>query len=150
MRQIGLIFVVGYVSAATLGTYVSALGDIGGHRRNCIMYGVVYAVSCFLCNSGDVVPLACGRIVGGVAYSILYTSFESWLIAEADARALPMAMLSRLFSVATFTNAASAVAAGIVGHVTVEVVQLPRLPYSGGAHNKFADAFNAAVVVLLG
>ena len=25
-------------------------------------------------------------MIGGVAYSILYTSFESWLIAEADAR----------------------------------------------------------------
>jgi hypothetical protein len=46
MRQIGLIFVIGYVSAATLGTYVSALGDIGGHRRNCVLYGIIYGVSC--------------------------------------------------------------------------------------------------------
>ena len=29
--------------------------------------------------------MAAGRLLGGVAYSILYTSFESWLIAEADA-----------------------------------------------------------------
>ena len=46
---------------------------------------MLYALSCVLCNSGDAGALAAGRFVGGVAYSILYTSFESWLIAEADA-----------------------------------------------------------------
>ena len=38
--------------------------------------------------------------MGGVAYSILYTSFESWLIAEADACGAGRSVLSRLFSVA--------------------------------------------------
>ena len=46
---------------------------------------MLYALSCVLCNSGDAGALAAGRLLGGVAYSILYTSFESWLIAEADA-----------------------------------------------------------------
>ena len=63
-----------------------------------------------------------------------------------------MSMLSRLFSVATFTNAASAVVAGIVGHLTVEVLEVPHMGLgmiAGGRHNKYADAFNAAVVVLI-
>ena len=34
---------MGYGSAATFGTYVGALGDVGGHRRNCIAYGILYA-----------------------------------------------------------------------------------------------------------
>jgi hypothetical protein len=45
MRQIGLIFVIGYASAATIGTYVAAMGDTGGHRRNCVAYGLIYAAS---------------------------------------------------------------------------------------------------------
>jgi hypothetical protein len=142
MRDIGLIFVVGYASAMFLGTYVSALGDSGGHRRNCIAYGFLYATSCLLCNYSSVALLLLGRVVGGVAYSILYTSFESWLIAEADARHLPRSSLSRLFSLATFTNAASAVVAGMVGHLAVEVV-----PHT--THNRFASAFDVGVVVLL-
>ena len=77
---------MGYCSAASIGTYVSALGDAGGHRRNCVVYGVVYALSCLLCNSGTILALAIGRVLGGIAYSILYTSFESWLIAEAEVR----------------------------------------------------------------
>ena len=44
MRQISLIFVVGYACAATVGTYVSALGDSGGHRRNVMAYGVLYSL----------------------------------------------------------------------------------------------------------
>ena len=50
---------------------------------------MLYALSCVLCNSGDAGALAAGRLLGGVAYSILYTSFESWLIAEADAVGAP-------------------------------------------------------------
>ena len=185
MRAVSLIFVVGYASAATAGTYVAALGDLGGHRRNCVAYGILYAMSCALCNFQSLWVLLVGRVLSGIAYSILYTSFESWLIAEADARRLPMPLLSRLFSVATFTNAVrapppppprmqnahetphstqrlpspvvahptpppgpshlqgTAVLAGILGHLAVEVV-----PHT--THNKFASAFDVAVVVLLG
>ena len=77
-----------------------------------------------------------------MADSILFTSFESWVIAEADARRLPMPLLSRLFSVATFSNAGTAVIAGMVGHFAVEVV-----PHA--THNKFTSAFDVGVVVLL-
>ena len=140
-RAIGLIFVAGYASAMTLGTYISALGDTGGHRRNCVAYGLLYAASCVLCNSASLELLVAGRLLGGIAYSILYTSFESWLIAEAEACRLPRSLLSRLFSVATFSNAGTAVIAGLVGHMTVEI-----LPHT--AHNKFASAFDVAAVVL--
>lgn len=101
-----------------------------------------------LCNSGELIPLVSGRIIGGVAYSILYTSFESWVIAEANARGLPRRMLARVFSVATFCNAGSAVVAGIVGHLTVEVFDIPPLLPQGGTHSRFSSAFNAAVLVL--
>ena len=50
---------------------------------------------------------------------------QSWVIAEADARRVPMALLSKLFSVATFTNAGTAVIAGMVGHMAVEVRATP-------------------------
>lgn len=141
MNQIALIFVVGYGSAATLGTYVGALGDVGGHKRNCIAYGILYACSCLMCNSASFVILSLGRLLGGVAYSILYTSFESWLIAEADASGAPRSMLSRLFALATFCNASSAVIAGIVGHVAVEIL-------TQDARNRFVSAFNVAAAVL--
>ena len=53
-----------------------------------------------------------------------------------------MPLLSRLFSVATFFNAGSAVVAGMAGHLAVEVI-----PHT--SHNKFASAFDVGVIVLL-
>ena len=66
-RDIGLIFVAGYASAMTIGTYVSALGDIGGHKRNCVAYGILYAGSCALCNFKSLPLLLLGRILGGIS-----------------------------------------------------------------------------------
>ena len=141
LQQIALVFGIGYGSAATLGTYAGAVGDVGGHRRNCVAYGVLYLVSCLLNNDGHLGCLALGRVLGGVAYSILYTSFESWLLTEANACGLPPSMLTRLFSVATFCNASTAVLAGLLGHVVVAMPQLP-------GTNRYAAPFNAAVVPL--
>ena len=56
MHQIAQLFAVGYSSAATLGTYTSAIGDVGGHRRNCVAYGILYAGSCLLANSPAGLP----------------------------------------------------------------------------------------------
>ena len=33
---IAALFVVGYGAAATVGTYVGAVGDVHGHRTNCM------------------------------------------------------------------------------------------------------------------
>jgi len=142
MQEIAWLFVIGYGSAATLGTYSSAVGDVAGHRRNCVAYGLLYSLSCLLNNSDDLSMLALSRLLGGISYSILFTNFESWLIAEADASALPPKILTRLFGLATFCNALSAVVAGVVGHVAVEM-----LPQT--TQNKYTAPFNIAVGALL-
>ena len=36
MGGIAALFVVGYGAAATVGTYVGAVGDVRGHRTNCM------------------------------------------------------------------------------------------------------------------
>ena len=38
MGGIAALFVVGYGAAATVGTYVGAVGDVHGHRTNCMAY----------------------------------------------------------------------------------------------------------------
>ncbi|EOD18919.1 hypothetical protein EMIHUDRAFT_451271, partial [Emiliania huxleyi CCMP1516] len=157
MHQIAQLFAVGYSSAATLGTYTSAIGDVGGHRRNCVAYGILYAGSCLLANSPAGLPrsgrrhsyaglaLAASRLLGGISYSILFTSFESWLIAEAEACELPRGQLTHIFAASSCVYAFSAVVAGIVGHVVVELSP----PSAEGGHNRFAAPFNVAAPVLL-
>ena len=62
-----------------------------------------------------------GARASGVAYSLLFSSFESWAICEIDRLALDRRYLVPLFSTATFFNAVSAVAAGVAGNLAVDV-----------------------------
>lgn len=123
MADIGYIFVLGYFASATVGTYVASLGDVYGHRRLVMLYGTLYGVACVLMRSSDVTALLASRVLSGVAYSLLFSSFESWAISEVDRLRLDRRCLVPLFSTATFFNAVSAVAAGVVGNLAVEYFQ---------------------------
>ena len=57
------------------------------------------------------------RVLGGICYSLLFSSFEAWAIAECDRKKIHRRNLARLFASATFFNAVSAVVAGIIGRV---------------------------------
>ena len=120
MAAIGYIFVLGYFASASVGTYVSSLGDRYGYRRFVILYGVTYGVACLLMRSSNLLMLLTSRVASGVAYSLLFSSFESWAITEADRLRLDRRYLVGLFSTATFFNACSAVAAGVVGNLVVD------------------------------
>ena len=72
--------------------------------------------------SSNLVILLASRVASGVAYSLLFSSFESWAITEADRLRLDRRYLVGLFSTATFFNACSAVAAGVVGNLVVDFV----------------------------
>ena len=123
MADIGYIFVLGYFASATVGTYVASLGDVYGHRRLVMLYGTLYGVACVLMRSSRVTALLASRVLSGVAYSLLFSSFESWAISEVDRLRLDRRYLVPLFSTATFFNAVSAVAAGVVGNLAVEYFQ---------------------------
>jgi len=63
-----------YSTSALLGTYAASMGDRYGHRACIAVYGVIYSVSCATMHSGNFWVLMFGRVCGGVAYSLLYSS----------------------------------------------------------------------------
>ena len=130
-RDIGYIYILGYVVSATIGTTCAALGDTRGHRALVQAYGMLYAVSCLLLRSSATTALIVSRILGGIAYSLLFSNFESWVITEADAMGIDRKKLAGLFSVATLFNAASAVLAGLVGNFVVELTISGELSWIG-------------------
>ena len=130
-REIGCVYVLGYAVSATIGTAVAAMGDGHGHKRLVEAYGWLYAASCGLLRSNAVVALLTSRVLGGVAYSLLFSSFESWVITEADEMRIDRKKLVGLFSVATFFNAASAVAAGLVGNLVVQLSESDKFTWIG-------------------
>ena len=81
--------------------------------------------------------LLCGRVLGGVSTSILFSAFESWLISSANSAALPSADLSTIMGRATLINGLVATGAGVVSNQLV------------GATKNFVSPFVASGALLI-
>ena len=116
------LFVAGFGASMVLGTFVGGLADRFGRRRAAILYAVLYGASCLTKAVNSVPVLFVGRLLGGTATSILFSAFESWLIAE-HARVRPTAApqqpgevswLTVIFAEATLGNSLVAISCGVV------------------------------------
>eukprot|EP00051_Salpingoeca_urceolata_P005732 m.76580 g.76580 ORF g.76580 m.76580 type:complete len:468 (-) comp14515_c0_seq4:106-1509(-) len=120
MGQIGYLFVVGFGSSMVFGTFLGGAADQIGRKTACMVYCVLMSVACIMKNFSDLNTLALGRVMGGTATSLLYSSFESWAVCAYNTSGLSANGLSQLFSLATFCNAFTAILSGFAAHVLAE------------------------------
>ena len=78
--DIGVLFIAGFASSAVFGSLVASLADVWGKKNFVLLYALVYVASCLTKHSPDYATLMAGRVMGGIATSILFSAFESWLI----------------------------------------------------------------------
>ena len=114
-HQIGILFIVGFGSSMIFGTFAGSMADRYGRRLSCLMYCALYIVSCLTKHSPDFNVLLFGRLTGGIATSILFSSFESWLVGEHNKHFYPAEWLNQTFSLATLGNGVMAILAGQLG-----------------------------------
>ena len=114
MATIGLLFTVGFGTSAVFGTCVGSAADKYGRKTLCLVFGLLYGVSCVTKHYGDVATSVAGRVLSGVATSILHSAFESWMIAAHHKHGFKKEWLSHTFSLATTGNGIVAIASGIV------------------------------------
>ncbi|KAI5595351.1 hypothetical protein BDE02_03G132500 [Populus trichocarpa] len=76
-----------------------------------------------------------GRVLGGIATSLLFSAFESWLVAEHFKRGFDQQWLSVTFSQAIFLgNGLVAIVSGLFGNVLVDTLALgPVAPFDAAA-----------------
>ncbi|XP_055333112.1 molybdate-anion transporter-like isoform X2 [Paramacrobiotus metropolitanus] len=118
-RDIALLFVMGFGSSLLLGTVVASFGDKLGRRNVCIAYGVIYGLSCLTKHSPNLWILMGGRLLAGIATSIMCTSFEAWLVCECNKKGLSIAQLGDILSGATKLNGIIAILSGVVAQFAV-------------------------------
>lgn len=58
------------------------LVDRLGRRLNCLLYALFYTLTCASAHFNSYWVLFAGRVCGGLATSILFSAFESWLVCE--------------------------------------------------------------------
>jgi len=115
--DIGRLFIAGFGSSMLFGTIVGSLADRYGRKRMSVIYCVTYMLSCFTKHSPQYRVLMLGRVLGGIATSLLFSSFESWLVAEHFKRGFEAQWLSLTFSKAIFLgNGLIAIVAGLVAN----------------------------------
>ncbi|KDD74397.1 DUF791 hypothetical protein, partial [Helicosporidium sp. ATCC 50920] len=137
--DIGRLFIAGFGSSMVFGTLVGSLADKHGRKRAALTYVAVYSAGCLTKHFNRFGVLFFGRLLCGVATSLLYSAFESWLVCEHGRRGHASESLGVIFSQAVFFgNGVMAIAAGLVAQSLVEAFALgPVAP------------FDAAILVML-
>jgi len=153
-KDIALLFVAGFGGSAIIGTPVSAAADKYGRRRFGLLYAVMYALSCTMKHSPNFTILLVGRVLGGVATSLLFTVFECWLVCEHERRNFPPAWLGETLSLATSGNAAIAIISGLCAQFAADATVMRPLfsqgigsPY-GVMVGGFCAPFDLAILTL--
>lgn len=119
--EIGQLFIAGFGSSMLFGTIVGSLADKQGRKRACVTYCITYILSCITKHSPQYKILMVGRVLGGIATSLLFSAFESWLVAEHNKRGFEQQWLSLTFSKAIFLgNGLVAILSGLLGNLLVD------------------------------
>ncbi|KAG0497831.1 hypothetical protein HPP92_002207 [Vanilla planifolia] len=133
--DIGRLFIAGFGSSMLFGTIVGSLADKQGRKRACVTYCITYILSCITKHSPQYKVLMLGRILGGIATSLLFSAFESWLVAEHNKRDFDPQWLSLTFSKAIFLgNGLVAIVAGLFANVLADNLGFgPVAPFDAAA-----------------
>ncbi|CAF2689126.1 unnamed protein product [Rotaria sp. Silwood2] len=113
-HEIEVLFIAGFGSSMIFGTIVASLADKYGRRNTCIMYGILYGISCGTKHFSNFHILLVGRLLAGMATSVLFSAFESWLVNEHRRRNFEPESLSLIFANAYFGNSVVAIISGLV------------------------------------
>lgn len=133
--DIGRLFIAGFGSSMIFGTIVGGLADNHGRKKAALTYVGTYAFGCFTKHFNMFWVLFVGRIFCGVATSLLYSAFESWLVAEHFRRKFDSEWLGNTFSQAVFLgNGLMAIVSGLFAQSLVDWFDLgPVAPFDAAA-----------------
>lgn len=94
-----------------------------------------YVASCLTKHSPNFWVLLLGRLLGGIATSLLFSAFESWAVAAHSAAGYEQRLLADLFTKAVFLgNGLMAIGSGLLGNLLVEGLGLgPVAPFDAAA-----------------
>lgn len=128
---VAALFMTGFISAAVSASFVGSLADKYGRRFACLAFCAIYSVSCLTTLLNDLVILFIGRMLGGIATTLMYSVFESWMVTEYHKRGLNKSSLSlsSMFGLMTTFNSAVAIGAGLLGELAVRFTDTKTSPF---------------------
>ncbi|CAN9132724.1 unnamed protein product [Alternaria alternata] len=130
-ETVAFLFLIGFISAGISASFVGTLADRYGRKTACLGYCALYSLSCTTLLSDNIYVLFFGRILGGVCGTVLWSVFESWMVAEFNQLMLPDGEphLSAIFSTMTTSNTCVAIGAGIFAEWAVRMTGTAKTPF---------------------
>lgn len=129
--MVSSLFATGFVSGAISAYFVGALADKKGRKAVCMVFCLLYAMSCFFTIIPVVPLLYLGRILGGICTSILFTVFDSWMVT--NFRQLKLVDrgcdLSRTYATTSIVNSISAIVSGVASEWLVRITGTKKAPF---------------------
>ncbi|KAH7039627.1 uncharacterized protein B0I36DRAFT_343489 [Microdochium trichocladiopsis] len=142
---VALLFVTYYTSAAISAPFTGCLADRFGRRAACLSFCAIHSLASITAFFDSIEILVAGRVLGGFALTLLWTAFESWMVAEYNARGLEHSSLGlpAMFGAMTTSNCITGILAGILGHCIVLTLGSKTDPFALGV------LLNVCAVVLM-
>lgn len=125
------LFLIGFVSAGISASFAGTFADRHGRKTACLAYCTIYSFSSMTLLSDNIHVLFLGRVLGGISGTLLWSVFESWLVAEFNKLMLEETEtpLAAIFSMMTTSNTCVAIVAGLVAEWLVRVVGTAKAPF---------------------
>jgi len=140
--------VAGFGASAIFGTFVGSWADKFGRRKFAFLYCVLYIISCMTKHVKSFNMLMLGRLTGGVATSLLFSVFDSWMVSEHNHRGFDADLLGGTFSVAMFGNSLVAILAGEIGEFAAGIKSLTDTGALGIHFGGFCAPFDVSILFL--
>jgi len=128
---VAALFAVGFLSGAVSATFTGGLADRHGRKRACLVYCLLYSISCSSVFFSSLPILFSGRILGGISTTLLFSVFETWMIAEYHRLVLVSAegSLSTMFEAMSISNGVTAIVCGIASEALVVTSKSEKAPF---------------------
>ncbi|KAL3790547.1 hypothetical protein HJC23_007696 [Cyclotella cryptica] len=148
-HDIAVLFVAGFGSSMVFGSFVGGMADQCGRRKFVILFAITYALSCMTKHFKNFTILMIGRLLGGIATSLLFSVFEAWLIG-AHATAGVMSHLGKSFSSAQYGNSIVAIVAGQIANRAANHAEFqPTSADSGFYTGGYLGPFDVSMLTLI-
>jgi MFS family permease len=118
-ETVAFLFLIGFVSAGIAASFTGTFADRHGRRTSLTLL------------TDNIYVLFFGRVLGGISGTLLWSVFESWLVAEFNKLMLEEAdtALSAIFSMMTTSNTCVAIVAGLIAEWLVRITGTAKAPF---------------------